>query len=145
MYLKTIPAYGSRISSCIKYAVIERKTKIVKFLVFECCHTLFSSSNKGAFSSFFCSTFSRLFSILQVATTDIIKVKNVRLATILKSNSKLYGTNSIPTIPAVIAIPNIIINQVIMAAAGRRLSAVCFAISASKEVPDAPTPNPMSV
>ena len=124
---------------------MERKTKIVKFLVFECSHKLFNSSSNGAFSSSVCLISSRLFSIFHVAANDIIIVKTVNPATILSSNSKLYGTSSIPTTPAVIAIPNIIINHVIMAAAGRRLSAVCFAISANKEVPDAPTPSPISV
>ena len=49
-----------------------------------------------------------------------------------------------PTPAAVSAIPAIIISQVIVAAAARRSGAVAVASSASRDVPAAPTPAPIS-
>ena len=46
--------------------------------------------------------------------------------------------------PAVTAMPKIIISQVIVAAAARRRGAVAVARSARSEVPEAPTPSPIS-
>ena len=46
--------------------------------------------------------------------------------------------------PAVRAMPAIIINQVMVAAAARWRGSVAVASSASKDVPEAPTPSPIS-
>ncbi len=50
----------------------------------------------------------------------------------------------LPARPAVSAMPKIIISHVIVAAAARLRGAVAVASRASSEVPDAPTPMPIS-
>ena len=67
------------------------------------------------------------------------------VATILSKSKWEYGSNSLPAMPAVIAIPAIIISHVIVAAAARRRGAVAVANKANSEVPDAPTPNPIAL
>ena len=65
-------------------------------------------------------------------------------ATMVTSRIGEYGSSILPTMPAVIAIPAIIISQTTVAAAARRLGAVAAARKASTEVPVAPTPSPIS-
>ena len=64
-------------------------------------------------------------------------------ATIFIKSSCEYGSSITPVAPAVMAIPAIIIIQVIVAAAARRRGAVEVASRANRDVPDAPTPMPI--